>query len=157
MAISTSQSEHGMGATAWPRSLAWVACQAATELDNLLLGRAVSIDAVKGLSSALSASVAVGTGAAAPASLIDPTTTVVLTRALRDSDPQLTGKNLDDLVRVTVHLVDQLRQAAEPANARTTDDLNTLRGLRAFCLAVSRHAAAASPAPANRPEHPFRR
>ena len=68
MTISTSQSEHGMGATAWPRGLAWVACQAATELDNLLLGKAVSIDAVKGLCSALSASVAVGTGAAASAS-----------------------------------------------------------------------------------------
>jgi hypothetical protein len=154
MTISTSRSEE-MGATVWPRGLAWVACQAATELDNLVLGKAVTIDAVKGLSSALSASVAVGTGAAAPASLIDPTTTVVLTRALRDS--HLTGKNLEDLVKVTVQLVDQLRQVAEPDNARTTEDLNALRGLRAFCLAVSRHAAAASPSPANRPEHPFRR
>lgn len=146
-------SEPAISSAAWPRDLAWIACQAATELDNLLLGKAVSVNAVKGLSSAL-ASVATG-GPAAPSSLIDPTTTVVLGRALRDADPALKG--LEDLVRVTVHLVDQLRQVAEPPGGRTVEQESTLRSLRTFCLALSRHAAAVTPSPANRPDHPFRR
>lgn len=141
--------------TEWPRDLAWVACQAATELDNLILGRSASIDAVKGLTSALSSSVVTGSAATAPASLVDPTTTVVLTRALRESEPNLHGRTLEDLVKATVHLVEQLRQVAEPA--RTEQQENTLRVLRGFCLALSRHAAAVSPTPSNRPEHPFRR
>lgn len=146
-----------VGSTAWPRDLAWVACQAATELDNLLLGKNVSISAVQGLTSALSASVATEPGSAGPASLIDPTTTVVLTRALRDSQPVLKGRNLEDLVKVTVHLVDQLRRVVDPAGETATEHQDSLRVLRAFCVALSRHAAAASPSPANRPEHPFRR
>ncbi len=153
----TISPQSAVSSTAWPRDLAWVACQAATELDNLLLGKGVSINAVKGLTFALSASVGTGSGSAAPTSLIDPTTTVVLTRALRDSEPDLKGRNLEDLVRVTVHLVDQLRRVAEPGGETTSEHQNTLRVLRAFCLALSRHAAAASPSPSNRPEHPFRR
>jgi hypothetical protein len=141
-------------ATEWPRDLAWVACQAASELDNLLLGRSASIDAVKGLTSALSSSVVSGSGSAAPASLVDPTTTVVLTRALRESEPNLHGRTIEDLIKATVNLVEQLRHVAP---ATTEDQQKTLRVLRAFCLALSRHAAAVSPSPANRPEHPFRR
>jgi hypothetical protein len=142
-------------AAEWPGGLAWVACQAATELDNLILGRSASIDAVRGLTSALSSSVVTGSPTTAPASLVDPTTTVVLTRALRESEPNLHGRTLEDLVNATVHLVEQLRQVAEPA--RTAEQQKTLQVLRAFCLALSRHAAAVSPSPANRPEHPFRR
>ena len=112
-------------AAEWPRDLAWVACQAATELDNLLLGRSASIDAVRGLTRALSSSAVTTT---TPASLVDPTTTVVLTRALRESEPNLHGRTLEDLVKATVHLVEQLRQVAEPA--RTTEQEKTLRVLR---------------------------
>jgi hypothetical protein len=156
MAVS-NQPQTGLASTATLRGdLSWVACQAATEIDNLLLGKSIKLEAVKGLSSALSDSFLTATGSASQALLIDPTTTVVLTHALRDSDPSREVGNMDDLKKLTKQFVIQLEQM-NVRSAETSNAESSLQFLRAFCLAVSRHAATTSPSSYHRPEHPFRR
>lgn len=151
----TTLTQPAANPTAWPRDLAWLAWQAATELDNLLLGKPASSAGVRDLSFALVETIGGPSGSSGPSSLVDPTRTVVLTRALRDS--HLAGRNLEDLVRVTVGLVKQLREAAHPADGVSTEHRKSLELLRGFCLALSKHAAAERHHAANRPKHPFQR
>lgn len=119
----------------------------------MLLGKKVSAEAVNGLSAALSAEVPSGS---APALLLDPATTVLLVRALRESEPQLQSRTLEDLTRVVVDLIGQLRQVVEHPG-RDAVQREVLQTLRTFCLALSRHAASISSTPVEGPEHPFRR
>jgi len=61
--------------------LASLACQAAIELDNLLIRGKCEHDAIRRLADALSLIVASGGESASPASLLKPATAVVLNRA----------------------------------------------------------------------------
>lgn len=148
-------SDHLSESPIWMRDLASVACQAATELDDLILKKQVSLDAVRRLTDQLSAKVVSG-AVGGPVNLVDPTTTVVISRALRDSegsDPNY----LQDVASVARRVISQMGELpnATADESRTADAV--LNMLRSFCLAVSKHAAAMTPTPFERREHPFRR
>ncbi len=137
--------------------LASLACQAAIELDNLLLGGNGGREAVRRLADALSHIVASGGEAASPASLLKPATAVVLNRAF--GERHVAGlSSIDDLVKSAGDIAGQLRAVAANPEDPLLAAPEQIRNMRATCLAVSRSAWASESSPYDRrPEHPFRR
>ena len=89
--------------------LAWDACQAAAELDSLIQGKTIKLEAVGRLASTLAASFSGVPGAAPQSLMIDPTTTVVLADALRESTPRQKVASINQLKDLTEDLVAQLQ------------------------------------------------
>lgn len=139
------------------KDLAWLACQAATEIDNLILKRSQSLEAVRGLASTLTDPGSSLLQEGQQSSLIDPTTTVVLTRALRELTADTTETRLRDLLRAAGKVVNRLVDVSSRTASSGALDNEALTTLRSFCLALSRHAAAMSPVPVEPPEHPSQR
>lgn len=136
------------------RDLAAVALKAATELDSLIRNEHSSLDGIRELAEQLSAKVVRDPGSG-PASLMDPTTTIVLGRAVGDAgggSPQ----QVADVTAATQRWIAQMAELLTAAN-QSEDWLTSLINLRSFCLAVSRHATAMTPSPLDRPDHSFRR
>lgn len=131
-----------------------LANRAAIELDNLTIGRSVSLDAIQSLAIRISQSVTDVADPGSPSSLLNVRTAVLLNRAFGEATPGVTGQTLDEL----------LKNARELTSALTTINLTTaaerldeVRRLRNFCVALSRQALAREITPEDRPQHPFRR
>lgn len=136
------------------RDLASVALKAATELDNLIRHQPTGLEGLRQFADQLSSRIVRDPGAG-PASLFDPTTTIVLSRAVGDAS----GAAPQQVNDVTVAIRAWVKQMSELIHAveQTQDIIVPLTNLRSFCLAVSVHATAMSPKPFDRPDHPFRR
>lgn len=135
-----------------------LACNAAIELDNLLLQRTERLPAVRRLSERLTEEVPELIDLASPLSLVDPSTVVALHGTLQESQISSPSDQLSDLTRQAGEIVRRLKATSEdPRTARARDE-GGLRQLREFCLIFSRRAAATSRDPEeSRPQHPFRR
>lgn len=133
--------------------LPFLASQAAVELDAVLNGQQPAITAVKKLADRLQAAVNKSDPTQSARGLLADTATVtVLGQAvnLADEENQLT--NLQELFFRTQQIADQLSAAA---TGRTD---NKLEWARAFCLALSRCAAAYRKSFYDiRQPHPYRR
>lgn len=131
-----------------------LACEAAVEIDNLARGRNGDLSAVRALADTITKSVTVDQPSS-PASLLNPTTAVVLRRAIGAVTGAGQPRKLDELLSKASEIAASLRSVA--ATPETPPMPRTLEELRAFCVALSNSAAAARRPPIERPEHPFRR
>lgn len=124
--------------------LATVSCYAATELDNLLLGRPRGLDAVRRLIEIISESIVSVAEPTSPRSLMNPATAVAMNHALLDSD--LTRKEslntVDQLIEASGRVTSMLSQAIENAQEVQEGQRQHLEKLRSLCLALSNRALA---------------
>lgn len=134
--------------------LASLACRAASEIDDLIIGQTPTFVAVKRLSEILSKL----TGTSSPSSLVDPTTAVILNRAIGSANLQVSKRSVDELLQETkrvTRILDGL--AGEPDRFRT-ERITELKDLLTICLSLSRQASAFRRSPdVLRPTNPFRR
>jgi hypothetical protein len=122
-------------------SLPVLACNAAIEVDDLILGRTTELLAVRQLGQVLAA--ALTDAGALPAS--DPAMVSALNSAIGDSA-------LSSQPTTTRELIEQAASISGALNrASRSVDVATLSRLRAFCLALSRRASSFrfSPMPAS--------
>src|SRR6266542_1183899 len=111
-----------------------IACQAALELDNLLLGRANALPSVRELSARLTEEVPALPDLASPLSLIDPSTVVVLHGTFQESQITTPSDNIEDLTRQAGEIVRRLKAASDDPPAARASDKEGLRQLKQFCL-----------------------
>jgi hypothetical protein len=135
-----------------------VACQAAIELDNLILGRGTSLPGIAELSNRLTEEVPNVPDLNSPLSLVDPSTVVALHGTLQEASITGPSDDIADLTRRAGEIVQRLKTVSDNPQAARSGDLAGLRKLKEFCLILSRRAAAASGDPDEaRPPHPYRR
>jgi hypothetical protein len=135
-----------------------VACQAAIELDNLILGRANDLPSVRELSARLTQEVPALPDLASPLSLVDPSTVVVLHGTFQEARMTAPSDDIGDLTRQAGEIVRRLRRASDDPQVARTSDREGLRQLKEFCLILSRRSAAANrDVDESRPTHPYRR
>lgn len=135
-----------------------VACQAAIELDNLILGRASDLPGVAELSVRLSREVPEVPDLNSPLSLVDPSTVVALHGTIQELRLAAPSDDIIDLTRQAGEIVLRLNKVSDDPTAARASDLDELRKLKEFCLILSRHSAAATGDPdESRPPHPYRR
>ncbi len=140
--VDATQKPESTGVREIPRGLSSLACHAAIELDNLLLGENLSMDSVKSLATRLTTQVSDVTDFTSPKSLHDPKTIVALNRALRDSNLEGGSSELAGLVQQTGQVAERLRKISEDPEAAKKDREN-VEQMRDFCLLFSKRTAAA--------------
>src|SRR5207245_1626340 len=117
--------------------LASLANQAAIEIDGLIQGNAVELDAVHRLAAKISAAVTDVVEPGSPSSLLDVRTAVVVNKAISEATGPK-NNTLDDLLRrakeVTATLLTLKQGAAVPP-----ERIAELKQLRNFCVSLSRH------------------
>jgi len=124
--------------------LAIVACYAAGEVDNLIMGRPNGFSALKRLLEMIQSSIISSNESTSPQSLIDPTTAVAMNRALEHSYPTLKESlsTVDQLIEqsgVVAELLDRVIKEPQKFQKHQGKDLETLRSL---CLSLSNNALA---------------
>lgn len=135
----------------WETDLASIASRAAAELDDKLLARngIHPLTALQKLSEYLELSVANVADPAKPSSSLNPTTAVLLRRAIPGGHEI---NRLEVLLTEARRLSERLTATATAA----TSEPQEIAALRDFCVALSRHALAMRRSPLERPGHPFR-
>ncbi len=137
--------------------LASLACNAAIELDNLILGRSPALDAVRKLSYRLTEELPNATDLASPKYLVDPSTVVVLSRVIRESSWAAQPSEVQELTRTAGEIAQRLLAVSDDP-ATESGDATGLQRLRSFCLVLSKRVASArGPAVETRPPHPYRK
>jgi len=122
--------------------LATVSCYAAGEVDDLILGRSRSFDALKRLLEMLRNSLISSKVSASPESLIDPTTAVAMNRAFENSDPPISMSTVEELLTQSNRVAKLLeRVITEPQRVREAER-DKLENLRSLCLELSNSALA---------------
>ncbi|MBM4327003.1 MAG: hypothetical protein FJ118_07550 [Deltaproteobacteria bacterium] len=130
--------------------LPFLAVEAAIDIDNLLSNSGKDLKAMRKLADRLTKSVDKPNGT--PRSLMDPATLTVLGEALAQAGTTETLEKVDDLL-LRAEKISQVLSSEDP-----TKNLTELKEARAFCLALSREAAAYRNSLSDlRPSHPFRR
>lgn len=136
-----------------------LASQAAIELDNLILGRSSQVEAIRRLALRIGESVERDAEPASALSRLDPKTVVVIKRAIDDAlrlNAPLT--TVDELVHETGKIRERLERVSQNPQALQQHGIDSLKQMRAFCLALSRRASAHEQSMDDRkPPHPFRR
>jgi hypothetical protein len=127
-----------------------LASQAAIELDNYILHHETNLRAAKRLAAKLANSVTSVYEPASSSSLLDPATTVALSRAFRELGGPTQPTHLTDLLAKASELTESLQKP----EGRPDEEL---RVLRSFCIALSRQASTLERSPHDRYDHPFRR
>ena len=116
--------------------LPFLASQAAIELDNLLLGRSVKLDAVNCLAERLENSIEQDSGAGDRRLLMDSATVSAVSVALAESGAS-NLRTLDDLASEAWQIADDLQNS----NDDGSDEAKVSR-LRTFCTSLARSAVA---------------
>jgi hypothetical protein len=148
----------GFGSARLGHDLPSVACQAAIELDNLILGRGTSLSGVAELSNRLTEEVPNVPDLNSPLSLVDPSTVVALHGTLQEACITGPSDDIADLTRRAGEIVQRLKSVSDNPQAARSAGLEELHKLKDFCLILSRRAAATSGDPDEaRPPHPYRR
>ncbi len=125
--------------------LATVSCYAATEIDNLLLGRPGKYRAVRRLMEILNDSLISVPDPASPRSLMDPSTAVAMSYALLDADPEMKVpfKTITEVITEAKRVWNRLAAIVkEEPGAVPQEELAELERLRSLCLALSDRALA---------------
>lgn len=136
--------------------LASLACNAAIELDNLLIGQRPPLLAVRKLAYRLTKDLPIAPDAASGKFLVDPSTVVVMNRVIRESSWLGRPSQVQELTQAAGKVAKQLLAVSSDPNALA--DTGSLEQLRTFCLTLSRRAAASrGSAMETRPPHPFRK
>lgn len=122
-------------------NLSSIACRAAIELDNLIIGQQTDLESVRQLAVKITALVS---GDAGGQSVPNPSAVVVMNRAIHDchwsSEPPA---RVDDLVRQAGQITDRLTRLAQGnPQDETHTDIDPAK-LRLFCLTLSRLAVGA--------------
>ena len=122
--------------------LSSLACRAAIDLDNLIIGRGTNLNGLRRLATAISTALS-PSGHAADALPLNPTAVVMMNRAIHDSNwsaEPLTS--VEDLVKQAQQITDSLKHLAESVRPEENRaDTNSVR-LRIFCLSLSKLALA---------------
>lgn len=135
-----------------------LACQAAIEIDDVILNRSRELKAVPRLATLIAESIPNVSDMATQASLLDPTAVVVVNRALMDSTFGPTLKKVEELVATTERMTQSLKDLTTNPPMFRSAKPDELKKMRAFCLALSRHASAADRTWEEESQrHPFRR
>jgi len=149
-----------VGEAEWPMEsdVPSLACQAAIELDNILLDRPCGTDSVCRLARIISRSIPDEQDPSSANWLLDPTAVVVVNRAIGDSTRRQPFSTVKELVREAGELVQRFHKLIDDSEGFKKKNSDDLKKMRAFCLALSRRASAAKKSPHDRvPDHPFRR
>ena len=138
------------------RDLPSVACRAGIELDDLVRGRGSKLHAIRRLVSDIEGSLTTVQEPEAPASLLNPTTVVVLNGAISDLISRQPA-SIPDLIEQAKAIVKNLKAVvANPENSGE-EQLGRLRQMRTFCLKLCNRASSLEPSRYDiRPAHPFR-
>lgn len=139
--------------------LSSVACHAAIELDNLLLGRTTDLKEVQRLIHTIADVIPTVEEPSSTAPMLKNATTVVLIkRALHDSHPGTSVTKVDELVTHAKLIAESLNQLVINTDAFTEKQPDELLRMRSFCVALSKHALGSERSRyQTKPEHPFRR
>ena len=152
MTVPASQSRKIPRLSALDPDLAFLASQAAIELDALLSQRSTELAAVRELAEQLRNSITLSSADGGPQSLMDPATLSVLGEAMNRTHPTQTVTRIRDLVSRAAAIADDL-QRSDPIR-----DRERLEWAREFCVSLSKTAAAYRKSIYDlRPAHPFRR
>jgi hypothetical protein len=137
--------------------LASLACDAAIELDNLILDRAREVAAVRKLSDRLAKELPDAPDFSSLKHLVDPSTLVVMSRAILETPWAGQASEVQELTRAAGKIAQRLLSvSSDPGASRA--DIPGLEQLRTFCLALSRRAAAArGSAIETKTPHPYRK
>lgn len=132
-----------------------VASQAAIELDNLLLERALELTAVARLAEMIRA---VAPPAEHPLQIqhLDIGSTLAVNRAAARFAGAAAPTRLSELLPRVQAFAQRLSDLAGPATERNKVE-GDVRELKAFCLELSRQAATGQRCAHDRPSHPYRR
>ena len=147
--VSNRQSESAMSVL--DEDLSFLATQAALELDMLMAGKDIELDAVTQLSSVMSGSFqAVQSGG--QGSSLDPATATIVNRAFTDS-ALANLETVDELIKKSLELATELGSQIDP-NQRNGE----LASMKRFCIALARCSAAyRETIIGHRSEHPYRK
>lgn len=139
--------------------LSSVACHAAIELDNLLLGKATDLKEVQRLIRTIADVIpSVQEPSSIAPMLKNATTVVLIKRALHDSHPGTSVTKVDELVTHAKQIAESLNQLVINPKAFTEIQSDELHRMRSFCVALSKHALGSERSRyQTKPEHPFRR
>jgi len=113
--------------------LSFLASQAAIELDNLLLGRKTTLEAVQLLGRRLNAATEAVEGSAGRRTLMDAPTVSILSNAISASRSK-NLRTLDELASESWKMANDLQDTTESANQQA------LKKLRSFCVCLSQIA-----------------
>ena len=130
-----------------------LANQAAIELDTMVLGGPVRLEAVRQLASQISRTVTDVNDPGSPSSLLNVRTAVLVNRAIGEAAVGPANSTLDELLKRTKEVTGALLALDQVHHVSAAE----LARLRNFCVALSRHALAREVTPDDRPQHPFRR
>lgn len=138
-----------------------LACDAAFELDKLILGRSEKLEALSTLVDLIaefsSASFS-GDGENGPLSNLNPSTAVALNSAIGESRLSVTTNTIDALIKEANNIIEDLKTLIDNPQKAKESDLEKVKKFRSFCLFLSKHALATEPTLYDlEPYHPYRR
>lgn len=118
--------------------LATVSCCAASEIDNLLLGRPRGFMAIRRLIQLLQDSFISVVEPAAPQSLMDPAAAVAMNHALSAASGEGPLRTIDEVVRESQRVVEAMAQLVERKPIEVQEaNRGELQRLRTLCLSLS--------------------
>jgi hypothetical protein len=161
MAIVGSVSLDELESDSWTgeHDLPIVACHAAIEIDDLHLNRQpIELESINRLVALISESIPQTDGPSSPNWLHDPSTVVVVNRAINDALPSRQISTVTELVKEASRIISGFAELIDDPATFRQQKPEALIEMRAFCLALSRRASAAKKSPhIQTPEHRFRR
>jgi len=111
------------------------------EIDALLQSKGGCLDAVRILAGVIVEKTQVD-DALSPRSLLDPSTVVMMNRAIRESSCADTPETISQLIEQAGELAQELKGLADQPPLPDESTVARLKQMRAFCLALSEQALA---------------
>jgi hypothetical protein len=138
-----------------------LACDAAFELDNLILGRSEKLAALStlvDLMAGFSSTSVSGDDKNGPFSNLNPSTAVVLNSAIGESKLSVTTNTIEGLIRDANDIIEDLKMLIDNPQEARKSDLEKVKKFKSFCLFLSKHALATEPTLYDlEPYHPYRK
>lgn len=152
MSHATSHEPRGMPLRVLGPDLPLLACQAAIELDNYILGKSSELNAVNRLGRVLRDSIGTAEGATLEETFLDPSTVAVMTRALDASRWSKDLRTIKELIQEAAHIANNLESPS------TDSAKHVLEKMREFCATLSICASSyLQSIQETRAPHPYRR
>lgn len=124
------------------RDLSTLSCHAAIEIESLMINEYRGLKAVKGLADVISKSLSPAEHDPTKYSFIDPTTIVVMNRAIDDTNLSKRLNTIEDFIKESSLISVKLREITSDYEKTQRRDIDKLRSLRDFCLALSKQSSA---------------
>jgi hypothetical protein len=133
-----------------------LANQAATELDNIIIGRGGQVTAIRQFVTFLRNELQ-GSGVTSTQRMpVRATTFVVMNRAVSEAEIGTPPRNVGDVVQQVGHVVEILAKIGEHPLDIKDANLEEVQRMRSFCLAYSKSASRSQGKRNERPRNPFR-